>query len=143
MKYLLDTMVLSEPAKPKPNAGVVGWLRAQVPWDLAVSVLTFGEIRRGVDRMTDGRRKTELQSWLTTALRDQFADRVLAVDLDVALAWGSLTTESERLGRPLHVVDGLLLATAQVHGLTVVTRNVNDFSERGVPLYNPYGASSA
>ena len=131
-------MVLSEPARPKPNAGVIDWLRAQAPWDLAVSVLTFGEIRRGVERMADGRRKTELHSWLSTALPELFADRVLPVDLDVALAWGSLTTESERLGRRLHVVDGLLLATAKVHGLTVVTRNVNDFSERGVHIHNPY-----
>ena len=135
-------MVLSEPARPRPNAGVIAWLRAQAHWDLAVSVLTFGEIQRGVDRMPDGRRKAELQVWLSTALRDQFADRVLGVDLDVALAWGSLTADSERLGRPLHVVDGLLLATARVHGLMVVTRNVNDFSERGVHIHNPYGAAT-
>jgi len=131
-------MVLSEAARPKPDPSVTAWLRAQVLWDLAVSVLTFGEIARGVERMADGRRKTELQNWLSTALRDQFADRVLPVTVDVALAWGSLTADSERLGRPLHVVDGLLLATAKVYALTVITRNVNDFSQRGVPVQNPY-----
>jgi len=131
-------MVLSEAARPKPDPSVIAWLRAQVLWDLAVSVLTFGEIARGVERMADGRRKTELQNWLSTALRDQFADRVLPVTVDVALAWGSLTADSERLGRPLHVVDGLLLATAKVYALTVITRNVNDFSQRGVPVQNPY-----
>ncbi len=138
MKYLLDTMVISEPAKPRPNAGVIAWLEAQDTWDFAVSVLTFGEIQRGVDRMPDGRRRLQLQTWLSSELRDRFADNVLGVDLDVALAWGTLTTESERLGRPLHVIDGLLLATAKVHGLVVVTRNVTDFSQRGVPVHNPF-----
>lgn len=138
MRFLLDTMVVSEAAKPRPNSGVVTWLGAQDPWDLAVSVLTFGEIQRGVERMAEGRRRTELSKWLAAALPGQFGERVLPVDLDVALAWGALTTESERMGRPLHVVDGLLLATARVHGLTLVTRNVNDFGRRGVPVHNPY-----
>ena len=138
MKYLLDTMVLSEPAKPKPHAGVVAWLEGQDGWDLAISVLTFGEIQRGIDRMAEGRRKAALQAWLSSDLRDRFADNILGVDLDVALAWGVLTTESERLGRPLHVIDGLLLATAKVHGLIVATRNVSDFSQRGVPVHNPF-----
>ncbi len=138
MKYLLDTMVLSEAARPKPNAGVVHWMRDQAAWDLAVSVLTFGEIRRGVERMRDGRRKAELQRWLATTLSESFAERVLLLDLEAALMWGLLAAESDRLGRPLHVVDGLLLATAKVHGLTIVTRNVSDFDGRGVPVLNPY-----
>lgn len=131
-------MVLSEPAKPKPNAGVLAWLEAQDSRDFAISVLTFGEIQRGVDRMSEGRRKATLQAWLSSELRDRFADNILGVDLDVALAWGVLTTESERIGRPLHVIDGLLLATAKVHGLIVATRNVSDFSQRGVPVQNPF-----
>lgn len=131
-------MVVSEPAKPKPDPVVLAWIEAQDPWDLAVSVLTLGEIQRGVARMTDGRRKTELLKWLAEAVPGQFGERVLPVDADVALAWGTLTTESERLGRPLHVVDGLMLATARVHGLALVTRNVNDFDLRGVPVLNPY-----
>ena len=139
MRFLLDTMVVSEPAKPKPDPGVLAWLEAQDPWELTVSVLTLGEIQRGVERMTAGQRKAELLDWLATALPGQFGERVLPVDTDVALAWGTLTTESERLSRPLHVVAGLLLATAWVHGLTLVTRNVNDFDQRGVPLLNPYG----
>ena len=131
-------MVVSEPARPQPNEGVVDWLRAQRAWDLAVSVLTFGEIARGVERMAAGRRRMQLQTWLSVALRDQFSDRVLAVDVEVALAWGGVTAEADRLGRPLHVVDGLLLATAGVHGLTIVTRNVKDFDQRGVPIHDPY-----
>jgi len=138
VRFLLDTMVVSEPAKPKPDAGVVAWLEAQDPWDLTVSVLTLGEIQRGVERMATGRRKTELANWLATALLAHFGERVLPVDVSVALAWGTFTANSERLGRPLHVVDGLLLATARVHGLTLVTRNTSDFAERGVAVLNPY-----
>ena len=138
MRFLLDTMVVSEPARPKPDPGVLAWLESQDAWDLAVSVLTLGEIQRGAERMADGRRKTELLEWLATALPGQFGERILPVDLPVALEWGTLTSESERMGRPLHVVDGLLLATARVNGLTLVTRNVSDFDLRGVPIQNPY-----
>jgi hypothetical protein len=139
VRFLLDTMVVSEPAKPRPDPRVLAWLESQDPWELAVSVLTLGEIQRGVERMADGQGKAELLDWLARALPAQFGDRVLAVDAGVALAWGTLTTESERMGRPLHVVDGLLLATASVHGLTLVSRNVNDLDRRGVPVLNPWG----
>ena len=139
MKFLIDTMVLSEPARPAPDASVLSWLKSQIPLDLAVSALTFGEIVRGVERMTDGRRKEELKKWLESDLRAHFGDRVLPVDEEVALVWGELTATSERRGRPLPVIDGLLLATAKVHGLTMVTRNVHDFDGRGVPVLNPYG----
>ncbi|MGH7554907.1 MAG: type II toxin-antitoxin system VapC family toxin, partial [Longimicrobiales bacterium] len=138
VKYLIDTMVLSEAARPTPAASVVEWLRAQVSLDVAVSVLTFGEIERGVARMVQGRRKTELERWLGSELRDYFGERVLPVDLEVARAWGVLTASSERRGHRLPVVDGLLLATARVHGLTIVTRNVDDFAGHDVPVHNPY-----
>ena len=140
MRYLIDTMVLSEPARPAPDAAAITWLRDQTPLDLAVSVLTLGEIARGVERMKDGRRKEELKQWLGTELPAHFGDRVLPVDEQVALTWGELTAEGDRQGRPLPVVDGLLLATAKVHGLTMVTRNVHDFAGRGVPVHNPYDA---
>lgn len=140
MKYLLDTVVLSEPARPRAraNRGAIGWLEAQHPLDLAISALTLGEIRKGVDLLEDGRRKRELVEWLSEDLPAQFDGRVLPVTADVAVAWGSLAAVAQRQGRPLHVVDGLLLATAQVHGLAVVTRNVDDFAHRGVPVENPY-----
>jgi predicted nucleic acid-binding protein len=140
VKYLLDTVVLSEPARPRrrANSGAIKWLQAQDPLDLAISVLTLGEIRKGVDLLEDGRRKRELVEWLSEDLPAQFDGRVLPVSADVALAWGSLTAVAQRQGRPLHVVDGLVLATAHVHGLAVVTRNVDDFAQRGVPVENPY-----
>src|SRR5262245_34119630 len=88
MKFLIDTMVLSEPARPRPEAAAITWLRDQTPLDLAVSVLTFGEIARGVERMKEGRRKQDLKEWLGTQLPAHFGDRVLPVDEQVALTWG-------------------------------------------------------
>ena len=138
MKYLLDTMIVSEPAKPRPNRGVVSWLEAEPTSEMAVSVLTFGEIRRGVARMAAGQRRKTLEQWLRRELPAQFHDRVLSVDTEVALMWGELTAEGERVGRPLPTLDGLLLATAHVHALSIVTRNVGDFADRGVAIINPY-----
>jgi len=138
MRFLLDTMVVSEAAKPVPNAGVIRWLKDQAAPDLAISVLTIGEIARGVTRMSHGRRRQALQEWLSAELPAQFDGRVLEVDIGVALAWGELTSRGDAIGRPLPVTDGLLLATATVNGLTLVTRNVGDVADRGVPVLNPY-----
>lgn len=138
MRYLLDTMVVSEPARPAPHPGVVAWLAAQADPDLALSVITVGELARGVARMTGGKRKEALAAWLSTELPAQFEGRIVPIDTSVALAWGALTAEGDRQGRPLHAVDGLILATAKAHGLTLVTRNVGDFERRGVMVENPY-----
>ena len=131
-------MVVSEPAKPKPNSGVITWLDEQIGPDLAISVLTIGEIARGVARMDESKRKRAMGKWLADELPAQFAGRVIPIDDDVAYAWGELTAEGDRSGRPLPVTDGLLLATAKVHELTLVTRNTADFDGRGVPILNPY-----
>jgi len=133
-------MVLSEAARPAAvaNAGAIGWLAAQSALDLAISVLTLGEIRKGAELLPEGKRKERLRAWLQSQLPEQFEDRVLPISSEVALAWGRLAAEAHGSGRPLHVVDGLLLATAGVHGLTVVTRNIEDFRDRGIPVENPY-----
>jgi len=136
--YLLDTNVVSEWARPHPNPGVVRWL-ADVDEDrVYISVLTFGELRRGVDRLTPGRRRHRLDTWLSEELADRFVDRVLPVDQDVADVWGRLLAHSESAGRPVGAVDGLIAATAEHHGLEVVTRNVRDFETTGVRLLNPW-----
>jgi predicted nucleic acid-binding protein len=101
-------------------------------------VLTLGEIRKGAELLPDGRRRERLRAWLRSELPAQFEERVLPITPAVALAWGRFAAEAQRSGRPLHVVDGLLLATAEVHGLTLVTRNVGDFRDRGLPIENPY-----
>ena len=138
MRFLLDAMVVSEPAKPKPNSGVIAWLDEQVGPDLAISVLTIGELARGVARMAEGRRKRALRKWLADALAAQFAGRLIPIDGEVAYVWGELSADGDRGGRPLPVTDGLLLATAKVHELTLVTRNTADFDGRGIPILNPY-----
>jgi hypothetical protein len=138
VRFLLDTMIVSEAAKPAPHAGVVEWLEKQTSFDLAISVVTLGEIARGVARMQEGNRRRALQEWLGSELAAQFDGRVLTVDREVALAWGELTALGDNIGRPLPVTDGLLLATAKVHGLTLVTRNVGDVDGRGVAVFNPY-----
>ncbi|MEX2611112.1 MAG: type II toxin-antitoxin system VapC family toxin [Gemmatimonadota bacterium] len=138
MRYLLDTNVLSEAARPEPAQGVVAFLQTTTPLDLAISVLTVGEIRQGIVQLASGRRRRELQKWLSVDLLRQFSGRVLPVDEAVALAWGRLAAEGRAAGRRLPVIDGLLLATAQVHALTFVTRNVGDCGGRDVEVLDPW-----
>lgn len=138
VRYLLDTNVLSEPARPAPNAGVVTWLAAQSPLDLALSALTIGEIEKGISLLTPGKRRSQLEAWLAVELPRQFSGRVLPIDDAVARSWGRLSAEGQQQGRPLPVIDGLLLATASVHQLTLVTRNVEDCQDRGIPLLSPW-----
>lgn len=138
MRFLLDTNVLSEAVRPEPDPGVVTWLEAQSTLDLSISVLTLGEIRKGILLLADGGKRDRLHQWLRAELTRQFTDRVLPVDEAVALAWGRLDAEGRDAGRRLPVIDGLLLATAQVHDLTLVTRNERDCSDRGVAVLNPW-----
>lgn len=138
MRFLLDTNVLSEAVRPEPDPGLTKWLGVQSALDLCISVLALGEIRKGILMLAEGRKRERLHQWLRVELTRQFTDRVLPVDQAVALAWGGLSAEGRESGRPLPVVDGLLLATAAVHGLTFVSRNERDCGDRGVPLLNPW-----
>lgn len=140
MRYLLDTNFLSEGAKPRPDPGVVSWNNEQSRLDLAVSALSFGEIRQGVEMLAPGRRRDALEAWLTTALPRQFLGRVLPIDEHVTAEWGRLVVEGRRKGRELPPIDGLLLATASLHHLTLVTRNERDCAGRGVPILNPWSS---
>ena len=138
MPYLLDTNVLSEGARAEPHPGVRDWLTKLDSLEAYLSVLTLGEIGKGLSLMPPGPRKTALRDWLGHDLRERFRGRILAVDGEVALAWGELDAQGQRMGRPLPVVDGLLLATALTHGLTFVTRNIRDCGDRGVEVLNPW-----
>lgn len=136
MSYLLDTNVLAEIRKPRPHPAVAAWYEEAGDDELFLSVLVVGEIQQGVARLRrkDPRQAAVYEAWLGK-LRREFADRVLPVTQDVALEWGRLSA-----GNPPPVIDGLIAATALVHGLTVVTRNVADFEPTGVPLLNPFAA---
>jgi toxin FitB len=133
--YLLDTNVLSETRKHQPAAGVGSWIAETSPTHLHVSVLTLGEIGKGIAKVLnrgDRRQAAALERWLA-GIETGFEDRVLPVTLPVAKAWGR-----QQLVHPLPVIDGLIAATARVHGMTVVTRNVKDFELAGVPVLNPF-----
>ena len=135
MTYLLDTNVLSETRKRQPEAGVANWIAATPPDRLHVSVLTLGEIEQGIARVRgrgDQNQASALDRWLRD-VQAGFEDRVLPVTLPVAAAWGR-----QQYTRPLPVIDALLAATARVHSLTVVTRNVKDFELSGVRVLNPF-----
>jgi toxin FitB len=135
--YLLDTCLLSEVWKPKPNSGVLDWLAGATEEELFLSVLSLGEIKKGIERLADGKRKQRLLRDYVV-LRSRFSSRVLAVTDVVAERWGDLAAHATAAGRHVHVVDGLVAATALVFGLTVVTRNVGDFSMTPAPLLDPW-----
>lgn len=122
----------------RPNAQVDAWLELQQEVHLYISVLTLGELRKGIERLPGGMKKARLQSWVDQDLLDRFAGRVLPVDNEVAEYWGCLCAKTEKAGRTTPVVDGLIAATALVHGLTLVTRNIGDFEATGVPTWNPW-----
>lgn len=133
--YLLDTNVLSDARKPAPDQGLQAWLGRVHPDDLRVSVVTIAEIRRGVTRLRlrrDHRQANAVDDWLTRT-RNEFHDRLVPVSAEVADVWGHLDASRQAL-----TADGLLAATAQVHGWTVVTRNVEHFEPTGVRVLNPF-----
>ncbi|MBN1676079.1 MAG: type II toxin-antitoxin system VapC family toxin [Kiritimatiellae bacterium] len=138
MRYLLDTCVVSELTKKRPAGKVVGWVGAQDESALFLSVITFGEIQKGIGKLPDGRKRKRLQTWVDTDLAKRFTGRILDVGLDVACRWGQLAADAEKNGRRIPVLDGLIAATAFAAGLTVATRNTADMEATGVPLLDPW-----
>ncbi|MEW6117268.1 MAG: type II toxin-antitoxin system VapC family toxin [Nitrospirota bacterium] len=135
MSYLLDTNIISETIRRQQNKLVIGWLE-QIPADaLFVSVLTLGEIRKGVERLTDKKRREKLRTWLEHDLPAWFEERVLPVDLAVSDRWGRLLAE---VGRPVPTIDSLLAATALHYELRLITRNARDFDYPGLEVINPW-----
>ncbi len=138
---LLDTCVLSELARPHPDAAVLAWWDT-VPEDkLWLSALTLGEIKKGVHLLDAGPRRERIGAWLDE-LRATFSDRILPVDEEVALRWGTISAATRRAGRVRPPIDALLAATALAHNLTLATRNVSDFEGMGVMLVNPWDVVS-
>jgi predicted nucleic acid-binding protein len=139
LKYLLDTNAVSEPQKPRPDGGYMRWIAEREPAELAITVLTYSELTRGIISLDPGRRRAELTEWLAEALTF-FSDRVLQIDLDVAATWAEVWVKHRKLGRGVGVVDELTAASAITHGLVVVTRNVSDFEHSGCELLNPWSS---
>jgi len=138
MSFLLDTNVVSEWMKPHPNPGVVAWL-ADLDEDRAfLSVITFTDLRYGVERLAAGNRRKRLAEWLEEELPLRFEGRILPIDPEVADACGKVVARSENMGRRMEAMDAFIAATAEVHRLTVVTRNTSDFQPLVRNVLNPW-----
>ncbi len=137
MSYLIDTNVLSELRNRKADGNVVAWMQARPRLSLYLSVLSLGEIRKGIEGVADPTFRQALLDWLEVDLPNWFVGRLLGIDAQTADRWGRVQAAA---GRTLPVIDGLLAATALQHGLTLVTRNTQDFAGLGVQIINPWEA---
>ncbi len=138
MTFLLDTNVLSEPTRPRPDPGVLAWLAAVDEDEVFISAITIAELRYGIERLMAGKKRATLEGWLQQNLRLRFEGRVLPVNAHVADTCGRLIAYSESKGRPIAVADGYIAATAVVHGLTLVTRDVSDFEVVVKSILSPW-----
>lgn len=136
MRYLLDTNVISELVKQKPNVKVTNWINNKDNSLFCISVITLGEIRKGINGITDRKRYEEISHWLEIELPHYFEDRILPIDQKIADMWGRL--QSQLKGQSLPAIDALIAATAKAHHLNLVTRNVKDFVNTAVELINPW-----
>lgn len=138
MKYVLDTNVISEAINKQPNPQVMNWLRSMDSQELYLSVVTVGEIKKGVEKLPESQRKDNIKEWFENDLLIKFEDRVLALDLSVILVWGQLVGELEKKGRKLPALDSLIAATVKYYGYTLVTRNEKDFEGIDITVFNPF-----
>jgi toxin FitB len=135
MKYLLDTNVISELVAKKPNSQVLAWLDSLDPDDVYLSVITIGEICKGIEKLPASKRKSALLTWLKDDLLVRFSDHILLLDVAAMLTWGKLTGAAKR---PLPAMDSLIAAIALHYNCSLATRNEDDFKDTGVALINPW-----
>jgi toxin FitB len=138
MSFLLDTCVISELIAKRPNPHVVQWVEEQEPRSLYLSVITIGEIAKGICKLPDSRRKENLTTWLDQDLPNRFANRILSVDIDTMKQWGEVIANLEKQAKTLPVMDSLIAAVALRHSLGLVTRNEKDFVGTQITLINPW-----
>jgi toxin FitB len=138
MNYLLDTCVLSEFTRRKPDAKVIHWIERMDEEKLFLSAITIGEIYHGIERLPESHRKTELTSWINNGLIARFGQRVLPLDAQTMFLWGSLIARMENTGHPMALMDSLIVACALQHNLIIVTRNIGDFLPCGIQVTNPW-----
>ncbi len=138
MKYLLDTCVISEAIKPQADKNVISWIQSQNEENLYLSVLTFGEIEKGIEKLNNSKRKRSLQLWVEDDLKKRFEGRIISIDLDVSVKWGTVQGKAELAGKPMPAIDGLIAVSGLVHNCVVVTRNISDMSQSSVALFNPW-----
>ncbi|MFN0118647.1 MAG: type II toxin-antitoxin system VapC family toxin [Elusimicrobiota bacterium] len=136
--FLIDTNVISELIKSTPKDSVIDWIKKTPEELLYLSVLTIGEIRKGASRIPSSRRRVEIESWIETDLIYRFEKRVLPITYDIVDRWGQLDAFMESKGSLVCVIDGLLVATAFHHHLTLVTRNTKDIEKTGIEFFDPW-----
>ena len=128
MSFLLDTNTISEWQKPRPNAGLTAWTNSADEEELFLSVVTLAELRYGVERMAIGSRRARYEKWLEYDLLPRFEGKILSVNQEIADVWGRIVAQCASMGKPISAIDAFLAATAEVHSLTLVTRNVQHFN---------------
>jgi toxin FitB len=140
MSFLLDTNVVSEWVKPRPDSGVIAWCASVDEDRTFISVGTLAELRYGIEHLSAGRRKVRLEKWLEHELPSRFEGRILSIDAEIGEAWGKVVARADKEGRPADTMDAFLAATAELHHLTVVTRNITDFLKLTKSVINPWNA---
>jgi predicted nucleic acid-binding protein len=138
----MDTCAVSDATKPHPDAGLAGWLKSVEPAHVYISVITLGEIRKGIECCSESAKKAALEAWLTNAVAQEFAGRVLSFDAEVADRWGRLVGALHQGGITAGAIDSLIAATALEHNLSVVTRNEKNFKPMGISITNPWSGAS-
>lgn len=138
MRYLLDTNVISELVAKQPNLNVIEWIDGLDPNSVYLSVITIGELRKGIEKLPESKWKDALGTWLNDDLLIRFSGRILELDIPVMLRWGELIGQLEQSGKPLQALDSLIAALALRHQCTLVTRNEDDFRATGVTVFNPW-----
>ena len=142
MRYLLDTNVISELVSKQPNQNVLDWVQDTDENLLHLSVITIGEIKKGIEKLPSSARKDQLVDWLQDDLLQRFRDRLVSIDTEVMLHWGELTAQLEMIGKPLPAIDSLIAASVSQGDFVLVTRNTSDFMAAGIPTINPWEYSS-
>ncbi|MDL1988850.1 MAG: type II toxin-antitoxin system VapC family toxin [Deltaproteobacteria bacterium] len=138
MKYLLDTCVVSELIKKNPNKQVVKWISGTTETNLFISVLTIGDLHKGIEKLPESRKKGKLHKWVNCDLKERFKDRIINFDLQVATIWGKIQARSESAGKALPAIDGMIAATGIANDLIIVTRNTSDMEISGASLLDPW-----
>jgi toxin FitB len=138
MKYILDTNVISEAINKQPNPQVMNWLRGMDAQELYLSVVTIGEIKKGVEKLPESNRKETIKVWFEHELLIKFDGQIIGLDLPVILVWGELVGALEQRGRKLPALDSLIAATVKYYDYTLVTRNEKDFEGIDITIFNPF-----
>ena len=138
MKYLLDTCVISELVSKQPNSHVLEWIDTIDADSVYISVITVGEITKGIEKLPNSKRRQELSDWLENELLIRFQDNLIELDVNILIQWGRLSARLEISGQRAPAIDSLIAATALEHELILVTRNVSDFAGTGVEILNPW-----